>query len=66
MLYYGDDQAAKAVAARLVRDVEFNPVDAGALRMARYAEPFASLVAHLAYEGTGGPELAYRFERLRK
>jgi hypothetical protein len=29
----------------------------------RYAEPFALLIARLAYEGEGGPELAYRFER---
>jgi hypothetical protein len=34
------------------------------LRIARYTEPFALLVAQLAYEGEGGgPELAYRFER---
>jgi hypothetical protein len=26
-------------------------------------EPFALLMAQLAYEGDGGPELAYRFER---
>jgi predicted dinucleotide-binding enzyme len=63
MLYYGDDQAAKTVAARLARDVGFHPVDAGPLRTARYAEPFALLVAHLAYEGKGGPRLAYRFIR---
>jgi predicted dinucleotide-binding enzyme len=62
MIYYGDDQAAKTIAARLVRDVGFNPIDAGPLRTARYAEPFALLVAHLAYEGKRGPELAYRFE----
>lgn len=62
MLYYGDDQAAKTVAAQLARDVGFNPVDAGPLRMARYTEPFALLVAHLAYGGKKGPELAYRFE----
>jgi hypothetical protein len=37
-------------------------VDAGPLRIARYTEPFALLVAQLAYEGTEGPELAYRFE----
>lgn len=30
---------------------------------ARYTEPFALLVARLAYEGEGGPELAYRFGR---
>jgi hypothetical protein len=27
---------------------------------------FALLVAELAYEGEGGPELAYRFESFRK
>jgi hypothetical protein len=59
----GDDAGAKAVAATLIRDVGFDPVDAGPLRIARYSEPFALLVAQLAYEGEGGPELAYRFER---
>ncbi|MGE5345032.1 MAG: hypothetical protein ACM3JH_03670 [Acidithiobacillales bacterium] len=63
MLYYGDNRAAKTVAAELARDVGFNPVDAGPLRTARYAEPFALLVAHLAYGGKKGPELTYRFER---
>ena len=50
----------------LIRDVGFDPVDAGPLRIARYTEPFALLVAQLAYEGEGGPELAYRFERFGK
>ncbi len=63
LVYCGDDRAAKRVAARLIRDVGFEPVDAGPLRIARYTEPFALLVAQLAYEGAGGPELAYRFER---
>ena len=66
MLYYGDDQSAKTVAAQLARDVGFNPVDAGPLRTARHAEPFALLVAHLAYEGKRGPELTYRFESFGK
>ena len=66
LVYYGDDESGKAVAAELVRDVGFDPVDAGPLRIARYAEPFALLVAQLAYEGKGGPELAYRFERFRE
>jgi len=65
MVYYGDDRGAKKVAADLARDVGFEPVDAGALLAARYAEPFALLVARLAYEGKGGPEMAYRFERFR-
>lgn len=63
MLYCGDTQGGKDIAARLIRDVGFDPIDAGPLRSARYTEPFALLVAHLAYEGTEGPELAYRFER---
>src|SRR5205823_2248623 len=63
LVYCGDDSGAKEVAAGLIRDVGFEPVDAGPLRIARYTEPFALLVAQLAYEGEGGPELAYRFER---
>lgn len=63
LVYCGDDQSAKRLAAELIRDAGFDPVDAGPLRIARYSEPFALLVAQLAYEGKGGPELAYRFER---
>ncbi|MCI0696064.1 NADPH-dependent F420 reductase [candidate division KSB1 bacterium] len=66
LVYCGDDESGKAVAAELIRDVGFDPVDAGPLRIARYTEPFALLVAQLAYEGEGGPELAYRFERFVK
>jgi predicted dinucleotide-binding enzyme len=63
LVYCGDDADAKDTAARLIRDVGFGPVDAGPLRVARYIEPFTLLVAQLAYEGKGGPELGYRFER---
>jgi predicted dinucleotide-binding enzyme len=63
LVYCGDDRKAKSVAAALIRDVGFDPVDAGPLRIARYTEPFALLVAQLAYERKGGPEVAYRFER---
>ena len=66
LVYCGDDKASKAVAAELIRDVGFDPLDAGPLRIARYTEPFALLVAELAYEREGGPELAYTFERFRK
>jgi predicted dinucleotide-binding enzyme len=62
LVYCGDDRRAKGVAARLIRDVGFEPLDAGPLRMARYTEPFTLLIARLAYEGDRGPELAYRFE----
>jgi len=63
LIYCGDDSRSKEMAAELIRDVGFDPVDAGPLRMSRYSEPFTLLIAQLAYEGDGGPELAYRFER---
>jgi 8-hydroxy-5-deazaflavin:NADPH oxidoreductase len=66
LVYCGDDQRSTAVTAELIGDVGFEPVDAGPLRIARYIEPFALLVAQLAYERKGGPELAYRLERLAK
>jgi 8-hydroxy-5-deazaflavin:NADPH oxidoreductase len=65
LLYCGDDKRAKKAAVELIRDVGFEPIDAGALRMARHMEPFTMLVAQLAYEGPVGQELAYRFERFR-
>jgi predicted dinucleotide-binding enzyme len=63
MAYCGDHETAKDVTATLIRDVGFDPVDAGPLRIARYLEPMALLMGQLAYEGKEGPELAYRFER---
>jgi 8-hydroxy-5-deazaflavin:NADPH oxidoreductase len=63
LVYCGDDRDAKEVAATLIRDVGFDPVDVGPLRIARYTEPFTLLIAQLAYESGAGPELAYRFER---
>jgi len=66
LVYCGDDRSSKELATGLIRDVGFDPVDAGPLRIARYTEPFALLVGQLAYEGKGGPELAYRFERFGK
>ena len=62
LVYCGENARAKKVAAQLISDVGFEPVDAGPLRIARYTEPFALLVAQLAYEGDRGPALAYRFE----
>ena len=57
---------AKDFAATLVRDVGFEPVDAGLLRIARYMKPFALLMGQLAYEGDEGPEIAYHIERFGK
>jgi predicted dinucleotide-binding enzyme len=65
LVYRGDDERSKEVAARLIREVGFQPVDAGPLRIARYTESFALLMGQLAYDGEDGPELAYRFERFK-
>jgi|SRR5262245_18845460 len=62
MAYCGDDDHAKGIAARLIRDVGFDPVDVGTLDVARYLEPFTLLMGKLAYEVEGGPAVAYRFE----
>src|SRR5947199_9805971 len=47
----GEDPKSKQTAAELIREVGFDPVDAGPLRIARYTEPFTLLIAQLAYEG---------------
>jgi len=62
VVYCGDNAKAKKVAAQLITDAGFEPIDAGPLRIARYTEPFTLLVAQLAYEGDRGPAMAYRFE----
>ena len=66
LVYCGDDRSTKNLAAVLIRDVGFDPVDAGPLRIARYTDSFALLIGQIAYEGEGGPELAYRFQRFGK
>ena len=63
LVYSGDDEEAKAEVATLIRDIGFDPVDAGPLAIARYSEPFTLLMGRLAYEGDDGPALAYRIER---
>lgn len=60
VIYCGDDRQAKKVAATLIRDVGFTPIDAGPLRIARYLEPSSLLIAQLAYETGGSPEVVYR------
>lgn len=62
LVYCGDDSSSKAIAAELIHDVGFDPLDVGPLWIARYTEPLALLVGELAYGGKNGPQLAYRFE----
>ncbi len=56
--YCGDDPGAKSVAAALIEELGFDPVDAGPLENARYLEPLAELVIQLAYKQGLGPQFA--------
>lgn len=64
LLVCGDDAGAKDIAGALIRDIGFDPLEAGRLRTARFAEPFAMVTAELAYAQPGGQALTYRFEKL--
>jgi predicted dinucleotide-binding enzyme len=57
----GDDEKAKGTVDELAEDVGFRAIDAGALRVSRWIEPFGLLVGQLAYAQELGPELGYRF-----
>lgn len=58
----GNDARAKHVAARLARDIGFDPLDLGPLRLSRYTEPYSLLVARVAYDVGRGSRVTYRFE----
>lgn len=62
LTYCGDDSRSKEIAAGLIREIGFEPTDMGPLRMARFTEPLAMIIAELAYNGSKGPRMAYRFE----
>ena len=61
--YCGDDDRAKRVTARLIRQIGYEPVDCGALMNARYLEPLAMLVGELAYNQGKRPEVGLRILR---
>lgn len=58
MFICGDDAAAKQVVGRLVEELGFTVVDAGALLLSRYLEPLAMLWVNLAYVMGHGPNIA--------
>jgi 8-hydroxy-5-deazaflavin:NADPH oxidoreductase len=63
MLYCGDDEGAKEVAAKLAADLGFEPVDAGPLSAAYLLEHAAMLWIHLAYGKGMGRNIAFRLMR---
>jgi len=50
-----------SIAAMLIKDTGFNPVNVGSLKNARYTEPFAMLTVQLAWFRNDGPMLTYQF-----
>ena len=57
MLYAGDDAGAKTVAARLARDLGFDPIDLGPLTAARLLEPLALVWITLAHRQKLGTDI---------
>ena len=60
MFYCGDDKPAKLVVKQLAEEIQFDPVDAGPLKIARYLEPFAMLYIQLAVKEGWGSHCAFK------
>jgi len=60
MFLCGDDEDARLLVAGLLRDLGFEPCDAGPLPMSRYLEPLAMLWIHLAHAQGLGTGIAFR------
>lgn len=63
MFYAGDDADAKKTVHALVKDLGFDPVDAGGLAQAHALEVLASLWGTLAYGQKMGRGIAFRLMR---
>ena len=61
LLYCGDDPEAKALVARLIEHVGFEPVDLGGADQTPLLEALARIVITLAYQLGRGP-FVYRFQ----
>ncbi|NJM75952.1 MAG: NADPH-dependent F420 reductase [Acaryochloridaceae cyanobacterium RU_4_10] len=49
VFYTGDNERSKQVVAGLLREIDVEPIDAGALKNSRYVEPAMMLLIQLAY-----------------
>jgi predicted dinucleotide-binding enzyme len=63
MFYCGDDGEAKKIAARLITETGFSPIDCGPLSCARYLEPMAALMIRLGRGMAMGTNIALTLER---
>ncbi len=63
MFYCGDNAEAKKVVEQLIKDIGFEPIDAGTLKIARYLEPLAVLLLHLGTVKGMGTNIALSLSR---
>jgi len=63
MLYCGDDDAARIIAAGLARDLGFDPIDAGGIDAAPHLVNLARLWIHLAFQAGHGRDVAFKLVR---
>ncbi len=59
----GDNAKAKQLVMQLGKDIGFEPVDAGALKAARYLEPMALLIIGLGYDLGMGTNIGFKLVR---
>jgi predicted dinucleotide-binding enzyme len=62
----GDDAEAKRAVMGLGKEIGFEPVDAGALRNARYLEAMAIQIINLGFGQGMGASIGYRLVRAKK
>lgn len=62
--FCGDDTDAKSTVRTLVEQAGFNPIDVGALRVARYLEPLAVLWMELAVRQGRGSTFSFKVVQL--
>lgn len=60
LLVAGDDPKAKQTVMQLGRDIGFDSVDAGSLKVARYLEPMGMLMIKLGYDLGMGPNIGLK------
>jgi 8-hydroxy-5-deazaflavin:NADPH oxidoreductase len=63
IFFCGDDPEARELTAQLITDCNFDPVDCGALKAARYLEPMAMLLMHMVFQQKLPAEIGFRFLR---
>lgn len=63
VFYCGDDEEAKSIVAKLLAQLDLDPVDAGGLTSARYIEPAGFLTVQLGYGMKMGTKLTLKLLR---